>query len=290
MVKSLLSMMMCAYCGYVAFAGCGSNNTPMHGVTSMGKEMATAERSPYEQANVGIVLWENVLWSSVQAMWPNVDWVQRKPPGQHMLSFVRTGSGWRGDGEGLKQWHVCNSCSNRARRVQRVNYLVAYSISYLQDFFQLGPMGRQYTAVLDGRVAVQERWHGFASATFGQRKLFDQPLMVWTRDISELKEMLFSVKSVLQRSFVRGNPILEQYLAMAEHDHPRTSLPMLDRRALQMYRDNERERGGEVMREEDMAAAHQMELIVTDTAAATHTRLQVCSSIYELANSTIISD
>ena len=290
MVKSLLNMMMCAYCGYVVLAGCGSNNTPMHGVTSMRKEMATAERSPYELANAGIVLWENVLWSSVQAMWPNVDWVQRKPPGQHMLSFVRTGSGWRGDGEGLKQWHVCNSCSNRARRVQRVNYLVAYSISYLQDFFQLGPMGRQYTAVLDGRVAVQERWHGFASATFGQRKLFDQPLMVWTRDISELKEMLFSVKSVLQRSFVRGNPILEQYLAMAEHDHPRTSLPMLDRRALQMYRDNERERGGEVMREEDMAAAHQMELIVTDTAAATHTRLQVCSSIYELANSTIISD
>ena len=290
MVKSLLNMMMCAYCGYVVLAGCGSNNTPMHGVTSMRKEMATAERSPYELANAGIVLWENVLWSSVQAMWPNVDWVQRKPPGQHMLSFVRTGSGWRGDGEGLKQWHVCNSCSNRARRVQRVNYLVAYSISYLQDFFQLGPMGRQYTAVLDGRVAVQERGHGFASATFGQRKLFDQPLMVWTRDISELKEMLLSAKSVLLRSFVRGNPILEQYLAMAEHDHPRTSLPMLDRRALQMYRDNERERGGEVMREEDMAAAHQMELIVTDTAAATHTRLQVCSSIYELANSTIISD
>ena len=97
MVKSLLNMMMCAYCGYVVLAGCGSNNTPMHGVTSMRKEMATAERSPYELANVGIVLWENVLWSSVQAMWPNVDWVQRKPPGQHMLSFVRTGSGWRGE-------------------------------------------------------------------------------------------------------------------------------------------------------------------------------------------------
>jgi hypothetical protein len=95
------------------------------------------------------------------------------------------------------------------------------------------------------------------------------------RDPTEAQEMLKSAKLVLHRSLVRGNPIYEQFLAMAEHDRPSTSLPILDRNVMMMNRDNERARGGSVMSEEDLASAFQMEVIVTETAAATHTRFQV---------------
>ena len=125
------------------------------------------------------------------------------------------------------QWNCCNSCSSN--RKPNTPYAVYMSPSYQRSLLRCTAFQQQFLSVLDCRLDIANRYHGFAHGQYISESLLEHPLIAWNDVTKRIENRAFltqTLEPVLQ-VLMQNNSIVQRYLTVLEVPSIAHGFPML---------------------------------------------------------------
>ena len=114
------------------------------------------------------------------------------------------------------QWNCCKSCKSVAK--PNTAYAVFMSPSYQRSLLNCSPFQQQFLSVLDCRIDIANRYHGFAHGQYVSESLLEHPLIAWndaTERIENRALLTQALEPVLQ-VLMQKNSVVQHYLTALE--------------------------------------------------------------------------
>ena len=109
------------------------------------------------------------------------------------------------------QWNCCRACNGPSKR--NAQHAVFMSPAYQKALLSCTPLQQQFLSVLDCRLDVARRYHGFAHGQYITDSLLDHPLIMWN-DAAECctnRELLTAAVEPLLQILLQSNVIVKKY-------------------------------------------------------------------------------
>lgn len=124
-------------------------------------------------------------------------------------------------------WNCCSSC--RSVRKPNAAYAVFMSPSYQRALLDCTPLQQQFLSVLDCRVDIAKRYHGFAHGQYTSDSLLEHPLIAWNDAAERVENRIFltsALEPVLQ-VLLQHNSVVQRYLTALEVPSMEHGYPVL---------------------------------------------------------------
>ena len=125
------------------------------------------------------------------------------------------------------QWNCCKSCKSVAK--PNTAYAVFMSPSYQRSLLNCSPFQQQFLSVLDCRIDIANRYHGFAHGQYVSESLLEHPLIAWNDATERIENRAFltqALEPVLQ-VLMQKNSVVQHYLTALEVPSMKHGFPML---------------------------------------------------------------
>ena len=103
------------------------------------------------------------------------------------------------------------------------------SPSYQRSLLNCSAFQQQFLSVLDCRIDIANRYHGFAHGQYVSESLLEHPLVAWNDATERIENRAFltqALEPVLQ-VLMRNNTVVQRYLTALEVPSMKHGFPML---------------------------------------------------------------